>query len=64
MPFGEYKDFEDCVRKNQDKENPEAYCAVIEKKITGKWPAEEEYREKLEGLHKKFIEECSDKKKK
>lgn len=58
MPFGEYKDFDDCVRKNQDKESPEAYCAVIEKKITGKWPSEGAYKKKLEGLHKRF-EGCS-----
>jgi len=30
MPFAGYDDFDDCVAQNQDKENPEAYCAVIE----------------------------------
>ena len=35
MPFGEYKNFEDCVAKNQDKEDPEAYCATIKRKIEG-----------------------------
>jgi len=35
MPFGPYKDFADCVNKNQDKDDPEAYCAVIERAITG-----------------------------
>jgi len=35
MPFGEYKDFKDCVSKNQDADNPEAYCAEIKKKIEG-----------------------------
>jgi len=35
MPFGPYKDFEDCVSKNQEKDDPEAYCAVIERAITG-----------------------------
>jgi len=58
MPFGEYKDFDDCVKKNQDKEKPEAYCATIEKKITGKWPSEEGYKKKLEKLRKRF-EACS-----
>ena len=32
MPFGadcEYKDFDDCVRKNSDKSNPEGYCAEV-----------------------------------
>jgi len=42
MPFGEYKDFADCVSKNRDKGNPEAYCASVHKKITGKWPTEKE----------------------
>lgn len=32
MPFAGYEDFEDCVRQNQDKENPEAYCAEIQRK--------------------------------
>lgn len=31
MPFAGYKDFADCVRRNQAKENPEAYCAAIER---------------------------------
>jgi len=35
MPFGKYKDFDDCVKQNQDKENPGAYCAAIKKKIEG-----------------------------
>jgi len=40
-PFAGYDDFADCVSKNQDKSNPEAYCAQIHKNATGKWPAEE-----------------------
>ncbi|RLF46609.1 MAG: hypothetical protein DRN17_00170 [Thermoplasmata archaeon] len=40
-PFGEYKDFEDCVKKNQDKDSPEGFCAWLHKKITGKWPSEQ-----------------------
>ena len=36
MPFGEYSSFADCVKKNQSKKDPEAYCAVIKKKIEGK----------------------------
>lgn len=31
MPFADYKDFADCVNKNQDKKDPEAYCAEIER---------------------------------
>lgn len=40
MPFGKYKNFKDCVAQNQDKENPEAYCAQIHFNITGKWTGE------------------------
>lgn len=29
MPLGEYKDFDECVRKNSDKEDPRAYCGKI-----------------------------------
>lgn len=54
MPFGEYKDFDDCVAKNSDKKNPEAYCATVHKKITGKWPNEENYKERLEKLYNKI----------
>ena len=30
MPFGEYRDFDDCVAQNADKDDPAAYCASIE----------------------------------
>lgn len=36
MPFGEYEDFAECVRKNKDKADPEAYCATIKQNIEGK----------------------------
>lgn len=39
-PFGEYEDFNECVRDNQDKRDPEAYCAEIHKEITGEYPSE------------------------
>ncbi len=35
MPFAGYKDFKDCVKKNQSKDNPAAYCAVIKRKVEG-----------------------------
>jgi len=35
-PMGEYKDFDDCVAKNKDKGDPQAYCASIMRKIEGK----------------------------
>jgi hypothetical protein len=33
MPFADYKDFAECVRKNSDKGDPEAYCASIKNKV-------------------------------
>jgi len=35
MPFGEYADFADCVKKNKDKKSPEGYCATIQRKVEG-----------------------------
>lgn len=35
-PFAEYDNFDDCVSKNQDKDNPEAYCATIMRSVEGK----------------------------
>lgn len=32
-PFAGYKDFADCVAKNKDKDNPEAYCGYIKHKV-------------------------------
>ncbi len=40
MPFAGFKDFQACVLANKDKGNPEAYCAAVEKKATGKFPTE------------------------
>ena len=40
MPFGPYQNFEDCVAQNQDRENPEAFCAWLHHKITGRWPTQ------------------------
>lgn len=36
MPFAGYKDFADCVAKNKDKGDPEAYCGSIKNKTEGK----------------------------
>lgn len=35
LPFGEYDNFADCVAKNQDKDNPDAYCGWIKHRIEG-----------------------------
>lgn len=33
MPLGEYKDFDECVRKNKDKNDPKAYCGRIKSAV-------------------------------
>lgn len=33
MPFGEYENFDDCVSKNSDKGDPNAYCGYIQNKV-------------------------------
>jgi len=35
IPFGKYKNFADCLAKNQGKKNPEAYCAAIKRQVEG-----------------------------
>jgi hypothetical protein len=35
MPFGDYEDFDACVRENSDKRDPEAYCGTIKRQIEG-----------------------------
>lgn len=32
MPFAGYSDFDDCVARNQDKDDPEAYCGAVKAK--------------------------------
>lgn len=52
MPFGQYKDMQDCIKNNSDKERPGAYCAQIHKNITGKWPSQ---KERLKVLKEGFV---------
>lgn len=33
MPFAGYADFDECVAKNPDKADPQAYCASIQRKV-------------------------------
>ena len=33
MPFADYTDWDDCISKNKDKDNPEAYCGYIKNKV-------------------------------
>lgn len=42
MPFGGYEDFAACTRDNQDKDNPEAYCAEVKRRTESELSAEEE----------------------
>lgn len=35
MPFAGYKDFDACVRANQDKDDPNAYCGSIQNQVEG-----------------------------
>lgn len=32
-PFADYKDFDDCVSQNQDKDNPEAFCGWLKNRV-------------------------------
>lgn len=43
MPFAGYKDFAACVAANQDKANPEAYCATIMRKVEKHSPGGQEH---------------------
>lgn len=45
MPFAGYKNFNDCVRKNLDKNDIQAYCATIMRKVEG------EMKENINDLH-------------
>jgi len=50
-PFGEYKNFAECVAKNQDKEDPEAYCGSIKAKVEEK---KDVFKTVLENLRKEI----------
>jgi hypothetical protein len=50
MPFAEYDDFADCVEKNQDKDDPKAFCGWLKHRIEGSAAAPTvmlSYRDKL-----------------
>ncbi len=53
-PFAGYKDFEDCVNRNKDKSNPEAYCGAIKYKVE-KYMGEQSDKEIEEQFHKELI---------
>jgi hypothetical protein len=60
MPFGEYENFNDCVRKNKDKDDPQAYCAQLHFNMMGKWPSEATFHAKAEAS-KRLAEILDDK---
>ena len=54
-PFAGFKDFDDCVSKNQDKDDPKAFCSVIMRKVeeaNKQYPDDEN---KKKGLTKKGL---------
>lgn len=40
-PFAGYRDMDECISDNSDKDDPGGFCAYLHHKATGKWPAEE-----------------------
>lgn len=55
MPFGPYKDMDDCMAQNQDKDDPGAYCAQIHHDTTGTWPNQEALRHPdFQRIHTEF----------
>lgn len=38
MPFAGYDSFGACREDNQDKDDPEAFCAYLHKEATGEYP--------------------------
>jgi hypothetical protein len=61
MPFGPYKNFDDCVSKNKDKEDPDAYCAVIKRKIEGESCNHDHKIEAYEQEYKKVLKSTLEK---
>lgn len=47
-PFADYKDFADCVSKNKDKGDPDAYCGSIKHKIESEVNKSKEYDPRIE----------------
>ena len=49
-PFAGYTDFADCVAKNSEKDNPEAYCGSIKKETEGEMWFRKQATEKLNNV--------------
>jgi len=55
-PFAGYKNFAECVKKNQDKDDPEAYCGAIQAKVE---KSKDMFREVLENMRNEIDEVLS-----
>jgi len=53
-PFAGYTDFADCVAKNKDKDNPEAYCGSIKHEVEGETYFKNKVTEFLIGMGEAF----------
>jgi len=42
-PFADYDSWEDCISKNQEKDDPEAYCASVKQEVEGETVKENVY---------------------
>lgn len=56
MPFSGYENFDDCISKNRDKQNPEAYCSKIHKETTGKYPNQKTFTFSTDSIQFKEID--------
>lgn len=51
MPFAGYENFDECVAKNGDQDDPDAYCATIMRQVEGKAKAGDVVLQKRIGEH-------------
>lgn len=63
MPFADYEDFDACVRDNSDKDEPDAYCAELKRRVEGEESLSENELQALEESdcpngHVKINEQC------
>jgi hypothetical protein len=56
-PFADYADFDDCVAKNQDKGDPEAYCATIKRQVEGEALRHPDFKKILDQFKQQLGEE-------
>jgi len=54
-PFAGYTDFADCVAKNSDKDNPEAYCGSIKHEVEGETVHNNRVAEIMNTIHENML---------